>query len=288
MKSLKRINVLQIAFCSCIIFFMASCSRKVVYLPPSSITQESLTDHSDKKQLAFQFVTTEKGDVQLEAMLSEEFVSFDQAWNGGKTAFIQKRNSDDSFTQMRPVRVIQDDSLVAVHSRMLGDTLRFRWDILRFNQTTIVEHWSNVNDSIGLNPDGHSEIDGPTQPEQFDQTDTNRAHVTSFIEDIMIKESGGAGKFFNFGLYIQHNRDVGDGLLGLLWGMRKMKKAGKIIKFKENFHIIAEGNFVLSATEGYVGDEKTIFYDFFRIEENKIVEHWDIIAPVNEFIYFKN
>lgn len=69
--------------------------------------------------------------------------------------------------------------------------------------------------------------------------------------------------------------------------MLKMRLRGETIKFKHNFDIIAEGNFVLSATEGYVGKEKTCFYAFFRIEENKIIEHWGIISPMEEFIYSK-
>jgi predicted SnoaL-like aldol condensation-catalyzing enzyme len=266
---------------------LASCSKKVIYTAPSSLSQEYVSKLSDEKQMAYRFVTAPKSDNLIDALLSDSFYSHDQDWDGEKETFIGKRNTDSSFTQMKPVRVIQDDALIAVHSRMLGDTLRFRWDILRIEHQKIQEHWSNVNDSLHLNPDKHSEIDGPTIPVQLENTDTNRALITRFIDQCMIREDGGAAKFFNFGLYIQHNRDVGDGLNGLLWAMLKMKRQGHIIKFKHNYHIIAEGNFVLSATEGYVGDEKTVFYDFFRIEENKIVEHWDIIAPVDNFLYFQ-
>lgn len=285
----KDLNVWQISILFTIAIGMGSCSKKVVYPPPPSLSQEYVNSLSLEKQMAFQFATATKSDAQqVDTLLDERFYSFDQAWKGEKATFIQKRASDKKFTQIKPIRVLQDDSIVAVHSRMFGDTLRFRWDILRFDQNKIIEHWSNVSDSIGLNPDNHSEIDGPTIPEQLEKTDANRAHIFRFIHDIMIHETGGAAKFFNFSLYIQHNRDVGDGLSGLLWAMRKMKREGKIIKFKNNFHVIAEGNLVLSATEGYVGDQKTIFYDFFRIEENKIVEHWDIISPVDKFIYFQN
>lgn len=266
---------------------LASCSKKVIYTAPSSLSQEYVSSLSDEKQMAYRFVTAPKSDNTLDALLSESFYSHDQDWDGEKANFINKRNSDFSFDQIKPIRILQDDSLVAVHSRMIGDTLRFRWDILRIEQQRIQEHWSNVNDSIGLNPDKHSEIDGPTIPVQLENTDTNRALITRFIDQCMIREDGGAAKFFNFGLYIQHNRDVGDGLNGLLWGMLKMKRQGNTIKFKHNYHIIAEGNFVLSATEGYVGGEKATFFDFFRIEENKIVEHWDIIAPIDKFLYYQ-
>lgn len=268
---------------------ISSCSKKVVYDAPSELSQEYISERSDDKQLAYQFITSPKGnDMEFNSLLSEGFYSHDKAWEGNQETFREKRNSDGSFKEIKPIRIIQDSTLVAIHSRMFGDTLRFRWDILRIEQNKIQEHWSNVNDSIGLNPDKHSEIDGPTIPEQFEKTDENRDLITRFINQCMIQEDGGASKFFNFGLYIQHNRDVGDGLNGLLWGMYKMKRQGKVIKFKHNFHIIAEGNFVLSATEGYVADQKTVFYDFFRIEENKIIEHWDIITKTNDFLYFES
>ena len=267
---------------------LTGCSKKVIYSDPATLIEENITRPSNEKQMAYAFVTSSKNDNSVfENLSAPNFYSHDQNWGGEKEAFITKRNSDNSFTQMKPVRILQDDSLVAIQSRVLGDTLRFRWDIFRFEEEKIQEHWSNMYDSIGLNPDGHTEIDGPTIPTQFDKTDTNRAHVRQFMDQCMIREAGGAPKFFNFKLYIQHNREVGDGLGGLLLAMRRMKKAGKIIKFKNNYHVIAEGNLVLSATEGYTGGEKMVFYDLFRIENSKIVEHWDIISPTKEFIYHK-
>ncbi|AWV96756.1 hypothetical protein [Arcticibacterium luteifluviistationis] len=283
-----RTNILILTLAMASVIGLVGCSKKVNYTPPSSISKASVSKLSMEKQIAFNFITASKSDVKvLDTLLNESFISRDQNWNGNKENFIEKRNADLSFDAIKPIRIIQDDSLVAVHSRMFGDTLRFRWDIMRIKGLEIQEHWSNVQDSIGVNPDGHSEIDGPTIPSQLEKTDANRALIARFMDQCMIREDGGASKFFNFGLYIQHNRDVGDGLSGLLWAMLRMKREGHTIKFKHNYRVMAEGNFVLSATEGYVGDEKTTFFDFFRIEENKIVEHWDIIAPVKNFIYFK-
>jgi predicted SnoaL-like aldol condensation-catalyzing enzyme len=268
-------------------FSLASCSKKVVYTSPVALSEDYISNLSKEKQMAFDFVTAAKNNVKLSSLtFAENFYSLDQQWNGNKTDYIQKRNAAN-FSTIKPIRIIQDDSLVAVHSRMLGDTLKFRWDILQIENQQIMAHWSNVNDSIGLSPDKHSEIDGPTIPEQLEKTDTNRAHIKRFMDQCMIREDGGAPQFFNFGLYIQHNRHVGDGLNGLLWAMVKMSLQGNKIKFAHNYHVMVEGNLVLSATEGFVGDRKTVFYDFFRVEDSKIVEHWDIITPVNEFHYFQ-
>jgi len=263
-----------------------SCSKKVIYPAPPSLTSDYVSTLSLEKQTAYQFVTSRRDQRILDALLSDDFYSRDRSWKGEKEAFIKKRMEDTSFTVIRPVRILQDDSLVAVHSRMLGDTLRFRWDIIRVEDKEIYEHWSNVHDSIGHNPSGHSEIDGPTLPTQLEKTDTNRALIARFIDQCLIREDGGAPNFFNFSLYVQHNRNVGDGIKGLVFEIIKMKLRGGSLKFEDNYHVIAEGNFVLSASEGFVDGNKVAFYDLFRIQQSRIVEHWDIIAPIDAFLNY--
>ena len=256
------------------LFGLTSCSKKVIYDAPVAFSQEYISTLSEEKQIASRFVKASKKDSTLfDTLLSQEFTSYDQNWGGKKENFIHSRNSDNSFTQMKPIRILQDSSLVAVHSRMLGDTLRFRWDILRVEQQQIQEHWSNVNDSIGISPDGHSEIDGPTIPKQLELTDSNRALVKQFVNQCLIREDGGARKFFNLGLYIQHDRNVGDGIIPLIFEVIRLKLSGTTLKFQNNYHVIAEGNLVLSASEGYIDGQKTAFYDLFRVEKNKLVEH---------------
>ncbi|WP_341225329.1 hypothetical protein [uncultured Arcticibacterium sp.] len=268
---------------------LTSCSKKIVYKAPVALSNDYISSLPYEKKLAYWFVTAPKTESDTaDTLISDTFYSRDQNWGGGKETYLKRRNSDLSFSQIEPIRILQDDSLVAIHSRMIGDTLRFRWDIMLIEQKKIQKHWSNVNDSLGVNPDNHSEIDGPTIPSQLEKTANNRSLIARFIDQCMIREDGGASKFFNFGLYTQHNRDVGDGVSGLLWGMLRMKRKGEVIKFKNNYHIVAEGNLVLSATEGYVANEKMAFYDLFRIEKNKIVEHWDIIAPIKTFINTPN
>ena len=44
--------------------------------------------------------------------------------------------------------------------------------------------------------------------------------------------------------------------------------------------VVAEGNFVLTASEGTFADKPTAFYDLFRVEDGMIVEHWDVISDI--------
>ncbi|MFD9037589.1 hypothetical protein ACFU6M_09755 [Streptomyces bottropensis] len=43
--------------------------------------------------------------------------------------------------------------------------------------------------------------------------------------------------------------------------------------------IVAEGEFVLTQSEGEFG-VPVAYYDLFRVADGKIVEHWDVIAPI--------
>jgi predicted SnoaL-like aldol condensation-catalyzing enzyme len=43
---------------------------------------------------------------------------------------------------------------------------------------------------------------------------------------------------------------------------------------------LGEGDFVLSVSEGQFLGENVAFYDLFRVEDGKIVEHWDTIEEI--------
>jgi len=50
--------------------------------------------------------------------------------------------------------------------------------------------------------------------------------------------------------------------------------------YEKNHIVLGEGNFVLSVSEGIFLKEKVAFYDIFRIENGKVVEHWDTIEKI--------
>ena len=51
---------------------------------------------------------------------------------------------------------------------------------------------------------------------------------------------------------------------------------------------MAEGNFVLSVSEGALNDIHTSSYDLFRLSKGKLVEHWDTTETVPERTEWKN
>ncbi|MEM6389495.1 MAG: nuclear transport factor 2 family protein [Pseudomonadota bacterium] len=181
------------------------------------------------------------------------------------------------------VRVIADDDLVAIHARYegFGPTATIGFDVFRVENGMIVEHWDNLIPEAAPNPSGRTQIDGATEITDLDQTEANRALVEDFLERSMIRhEDVDITDYISPVTYLQHNPDVADGLEGFGAFMGEMAAQGITMDYNEVHMVIAEGNFVLSMSEGSFGGEPQAFYDLFRLEDGLIVEHWDVIAPM--------
>lgn len=181
------------------------------------------------------------------------------------------------------VRVIADDDIVAVHARYtgFGPTATIGFDVFRVEDGLIVEHWDNLIDEKPLNPSGRSQIDGATEITDLDKTEENKAKIEEFLTKSLIEQAEiDITQYINPNEYLQHNPDVADGLDGFGAAMAAMAEQGMSMTYSKVHKIIGEGNFVLTMSEGALGDAPMAFYDLFRLEDGLIVEHWDVIAPM--------
>ena len=188
------------------------------------------------------------------------------------------------------VRVFQDGDYVFAHTdyNFFGPKIGF--DVFRFEEGKIVEHWDNLQEKpASANPSGHSMTDGPTAATDLDKTAANKTLVKAFITDILIegKMEKLAG-YFAGDNYVQHNPQIADGLSGLGAGLKAMAEQGITMQFSTIHKLLGEGNFVLAISEGTFAGQPTSFYDLFRIENGKIAEHWDVIEPITPATEAKN
>lgn len=192
--------------------------------------------------------------------------------------------------KVNTVRVLQDGDFVFAHTdyNFFGPKIGF--DIFRFEDGKIVEHWDNLQETpVAANPSGHSMIDGPTEPTDLAETDANKALVRRFVDDILV--NGRMEKlagYYDGDNYVQHNPQIGDGLSGLGAALQAMAANGITMKYDTIHQVLGEGNFVLTVSEGTFGGAPTSFYDLFRVENGKIAEHWDTIETIPPQSEWKN
>ena len=112
-------------------------------------------------------------------------------------------------------------------------------------------------------------------------TAENRALVTQFIDTVLIGgDVGTVTDFISSDSYIQHNPNIADGLDGLGTALAASAEQGVEMIYTKTHLVVAEGNFVFNTSAGTFGGEPTAFFDLFRVDGGKIVEHWDVIAPI--------
>jgi predicted SnoaL-like aldol condensation-catalyzing enzyme len=191
--------------------------------------------------------------------------------------------------KVNTVRTFQDGHLVFTHTEYNFFGPKTGFDIFRFEDGRIVEHWDNLQETAKPNPGGHTMTDGTALIKDLEKTAENKRLVKEFIDDILVK--GRLEKlagYFNGDHYIQHNPLVADGLSGLTKAIGEWAKQGITLKYDEIHKILGEGNFVLAVSEGHLAGRHSSFYDLFRIENGKIAEHWDTIEEIPPRNEWKN
>ncbi len=155
------------------------------------------------------------------------------------------------------------------------------FDVFRVEDGRVAEHWDTLQPLVTETASGRSMTDGPTDIADLDKTAENKGLVEGFIADIL--HGGAPGKvtdYISTETYVQHNPMVADGLDGLGAALAAMAEAGQAMRYDATHLVVAEGNFVFAAFEGTIGDAATAFFDLFRVEDGRIVEHWDTVSEI--------
>jgi predicted SnoaL-like aldol condensation-catalyzing enzyme len=192
-------------------------------------------------------------------------------------------------TKVNTVRVYEDGDFVFAHTEYAFFGPKIGFDVFRFENGKIVEHWDNLQEKAAApGPSGHTMIDGPTVAIDLDRTAANKALMQTYMDDLLAGRREKFPGYFVGNSYIQHSPLVADNLTGLFAGLAALAKEGKTVKYTAVHKVLGEGNFVLVVAEGSFGDRTSSFYDFYRIADGKIAEHWDTIEPIAPRAEWKN
>ena len=191
------------------------------------------------------------------------------------------KNAPEGGFKANVIRAFQDGNYVFTQTEYDFFGPKIGFDVFRFEDGLIVEHWDNLIEVKPANPSGHTQIDGTTTIVDKDKTAANKALVENFVTSILVNgQMEKVANYFNGDNYIQHNPAIGDGLSGLGAAIQAMAKQGIVMKYDKIHKVLGEGNFVLTMSEGEFAGQPTSYYDLFRIENGKVAEHWDVMETI--------
>jgi predicted SnoaL-like aldol condensation-catalyzing enzyme len=229
----------------------------------------------------------------IDRFFSDPFVQHDpniaDGLSGLRTFVTEVKNSGK--TNVTVYRKVVDGETVMLHSKyegwpgFSGPVIAF--DVFRFKDGKIVEHWGGQTLEAAPNPSGHTQVDGPTAVVDRERTEANRTLVRNFKQVVTVElRFDRADEFIETDHYLQHASKVGDGgaqLKARVSGVVKPGAAQVLIPRR----YIAEGNFVLALVESRT-EPPTANYDLFRVANGKIVEHWDVLSVIPPHNQWKN
>ena len=251
-----------------------------------------MTNIQKAKALIYCFAT---GDVATaKSLLKEDYIQHNLAYGTGREAFcgsVAYLGSAPVKTTVNTIRAFEDGDKVFMHTvyNFAGAGEQVAFDIFRFEDGLIAEHWDNLAAKAAPNPSGRTQIDGATELCDLDKTEANRELVTNFLYDVMQgNRPEKTASYFDGDKYIQHNTGIADGLSGLGSALAELARAGIQMIYYKTHRVLAEGNFVLGVSEGSFGGKPTSYYDLWRVENGKIAEHWDVMETIADKSTWQN
>ena len=231
--------------------------------------------------------TFASGDAEKAAsLLKENYIQHNLAYGTGRDAFVGSVNylaSAPVKTTVNNIRAFEDGDKVFLQTvyNFAGMGEQVAFDIFRFEDGLIAEHWDNLAAKASPNPSGRTQIDGTMEVADLDKTEANREIVRNFLIDVMQgKHPEKTPEYFDGDTYIQHNTGIADGLSGLGSALAALAEQGIQMIYDTVHQVLAQGNFVLAVSEGTFGDAPTSYYDLWRVENGKIAEHWDVMETI--------
>lgn len=264
----------------------------IAVLPLTAHAQEKAMSTNPKEQVTALLKSLETRDPKPVAAINpDKYIQHNLAVADGLAgigALLQA--VPQGAIKVQTVRVFQDGDHVFAHSEYEFFGPKIGFDIFRFENGRIVEHWDNLQETPAKpNPSGRTMIDGPVTASDLGRTEANKKLVRSFVEDVLVNGRGDklAG-YLDCENYRQHNPQIADGLTGLGAALEALAKQGVTLKYTRIHKVLGEGDFVLVVSEGEFAGKHSAFYDLFRVANGKLAEHWDVIEAIPAKEQWKN
>lgn len=257
----------------------------------STSQSQEIEELSNKDKVIALLTSMETGDpTPIKYINPKKYIQHNLAVADGLEGFGKVlANAPAGGFKAKVIRAFEDGDYVVTHTLYDFFGPKVGFDIFRFENGLIVEHWDNLQPVVTKTVSGRSQTDGPIAIENPNLTETNKSIARGFLNEVLM---GAAPQkitdYVSTEKYDQHNPHVADGLEGLGAAIQAMNDAGTPMVYTKNHFLLGEGNFVFLASEGQFMGKNVAFYDLIRIEDGKIVEHWDTVEEIPARSDWKN
>jgi predicted SnoaL-like aldol condensation-catalyzing enzyme len=234
----------------------------------------------------------EKNADKCEKFFGEKYIQHNPNVQDGAEHFLRfvrfrKKHFPEGRNNVMLTIADGDKVMLHVHSVLTpGEAGRNLVDTFRVENGKVVEHWDVIQNVEVLkfppiNDNGLFNTVGDAILADLDKTEENRALVTEFYNAFGIEKNAEKCAKFLGGKYIEHNPSLQDGPESFLRFVRfrweHYPKAKNEIKLT-----VAQGNLVGFHVHSVLAPDEVgrNMVDIFRVENGKVVEHWDTIQNV--------
>jgi predicted SnoaL-like aldol condensation-catalyzing enzyme len=267
------------------------CTAMLIYFSMSAQTSKQQSNTKTKTNMTNVAITqavnkaVQAGDVEaIASLVPENYIQHTPVVPDGRKGLellvTKIRDKQMPSPQIKNVRTFTDGDYVILHHDVQWPNRKAMFEIFRMEGGLAAEHWSGIQDHPEKTANGHSMVDGVTEVTDQANTAKNKELAKSFVETVLIK--GEFDKILNY--YhpdiIQHNPFIDNTVPGLVNGIGELQKQGITLQIQKIWKVFGEGNFVLVCSTGLFAGKPTAFFDLFRTEKGKIVEHWDVVQEI--------
>ena len=186
--------------------------------------------------------------------------------------------------KLKVIRAYQDGPYVVTQAdgHVRGDGTFF--DVFRFDDGRIVEHWAFSAVASPPNKSGHTQVDGPTEATHDEDTEQNKSLVRNYYQAFHIEGRHDViPQYFAGDRCVRHEPGVADGIAEFL---RDLEVIGRDRTIDEIELLLGQGDFVFLAARGTHRGAPCVYIDLYRVAGAKIVEHWGFpeqVPPPDEW-----
>lgn len=133
-------------------------------------------------------------------------------------------------------------------------------------------------------------LSGPKEVSESHKTEVNRQLVQVFVEEVLInRELQRLAGYFDADNFIDHSPEAEDGVSALRTKLSAMTPNGDFtVRYDKLHRVLAEGDFVLTVSEGVKHGVHSSFYDLFHVSNLKLVEHCETTEAILAQSQWKN